>query len=154
MWNYNYNTKTLGDDELMHFKYLKRYRSGDKWRYVYADNTTHNYIKSTQKQSSWARDRAVEYRKTSNDYRDMARDVYDSYRNTGNTKLKNESRRYDTIADDYRVMFSENMDMSMYYSDLADSEISKHSVSTLSKNAVDKGISFVSEILNKLKRRN
>lgn len=152
MWKYN--TITLSDDELMHFKYLKRYRSGGKWRYVYANDTIHNYIKSAQRHSSTARDRAVEYRKTSKDYRDLASDVYDSYRNTGNTKLKNESRRYDTIANDYREMFSENMDMSMYYSDLADSEISKNSVSTLSRNAIDKGISFVSEILNKLKRRN
>lgn len=48
------NFKIVGDDELYHFKYIKRYKKNGKWRYVYADRATHDKIVDLSMQSKLA----------------------------------------------------------------------------------------------------
>lgn len=125
---------------LQHWKYIKRYRSGGKWRYVYADKKTHKSIDSKLKTAITNEDRSHQYNKTLNRVTFNITDVKeDKEKNTRQNKeirrLINDSNKYKSIAD-------ENYKM-------RDEEISRNSVSTLAKEKINKGKNFISKLLKR-----
>ena len=45
MQYYAVNGSGIEEDELTHWKYIKRYKKNGKWHYVYGDDKTHRDIK-------------------------------------------------------------------------------------------------------------
>lgn len=55
-------------EDIQHWKYIKKYRTGDKWRYVYADEQTHNSINRVHSQYQTAKENANRYGEAANKY--------------------------------------------------------------------------------------
>ena len=57
------HSMTWGEDELYHYKYVKRYQVDGKWRYVYADKDTHKSIIESKNNIKTYYDRAQDAKK-------------------------------------------------------------------------------------------
>lgn len=126
-----YRNIELSEDELMHWKYIKRYKgSNGKWRYVYADKETHKTINDNFKDASKEKHAAELDRK-------IRRNV-DVVRPGGAQfwkELNESSKRHEQKA--------------IRYENDAYWTISKNSISSVSKNTIQKAKSWLSNLFKK-----
>lgn len=161
MWSYNYNTKALGDDELMHFKYLKRYKVHGKWRYVYGDRSVHDVIKYyNDKSDSNLREAQKHYEQAANE-RDTTKYSHTKFLENdgkeGKYGIAQQSKFYFNFsmkeAEKQADIGKEFLRKSNEASEVAKKFVDDYDFQKMVKNKVDHGKQFVSDLLNRFKKR-
>lgn len=152
-------------DGLQHWKYLKRYKKGGKWVYVYADKNTHHRI-------GYHRYEAASNANTLHDIETGSKALTNVKNNLqfykywykkdppeGFTKVYNpDSEHWDAtiktlneaINNKSKYAISTNNEMRSHMYE-ADKLIGNNSVSTLSKKAVESGKNYIANLVKKKK---
>lgn len=118
----------LGEDYsngLVHWKYLKRYRNGNKWVYVYADKKTHSNIQSVQQK---------------------ARNKELSSKILENTAFESKKSGTNTAHEDWKEYMKKSKDYknaSDKLNEVANKMMEGNRVSDIPKNIITKGINFL-----------
>ena len=142
MQYYAVNGSGIEEDELTHWKYIKRYKKNGKWYYVYGDDKTHRDIK-VNRELAEVSDKNYKYEQ---DIVNWATDSVNKRRNKG-LSTDGSLERTIKIHKKKAKPFKETRD---YYNAQADKIINNNSVKTLSKKQINKGKKKVESLLKRL----
>ena len=142
MQYYAVNGSGIEEDELIHWKYIKRYKKNGKWHYVYGDDKTHRDIK-VNRELAEVSDKNYKYEQ---DIVNWATDSVNKRRNKG-LSTDGSLERTIKIHKKKAKPFKETRD---YYNAQADKIINNNSVKTLSKKQINKGKKKVESLLKRL----
>ena len=142
MQYYAVNRSGIEEDELTHWKYIKRYKKNGKWCYVYGDDKTHRDIK-VNRELAEVSDKNYKYEQ---DIVNWATDSVNKRRNKG-LSTDGSLERTIKIHKKKAKPFKETRD---YYNTQADKIINNNSVKTLSKKQINKGKKKVESLLKRL----
>lgn len=123
----------LADDELMHWKYIERYKRNGKWVYVYANEDTHKKIHNHLRDAKLDRRSAEFFKKRAAETDIMKKGGPDAY------KLRREAQRnYENTA---RTHENEAIWL-----------IEHNTISALSKKKIDKAKAWVEDLFKEIWR--
>lgn len=134
-----YVVKTCNDDELMHWKYIKRYRKNGKWVYVYADQKTHGDITIAKRNVIKAEESAEHWKKAAN--RNKERENF-----FDKVEDKEDARRAYEYAKKYEL---EDLGDALANARKVEQLISDNSIDSLIEKQIDRAKNWVNNFLNR-----
>ena len=133
---------------LKHWKYIKRYRGRNgKWRYVYANKETHKSINDDLRKEQHFLDLAEEMHEKSDD-------IYNAYYRAKKYDIGTKKSRDDALrtSTDYKTNAFSYEHESEQYGRSAYKKIKNNSISSINKEILDVGRSFVNDTLKNMKK--